>query len=284
MGWGCGYGPKEYFDYNSGETVFPIGRMTDTEKRIISCSSRGGGPIVGGMIVEEPDFGWPQKGEVCHGEYARGQVPHAPGYQQVLALREWFKSQSLASEFSLNKLSAFKDRIPKSLLQDQNSPPKTDRAVRPQKGKFPTNTSLPEDSAQMSIPVLTSGSTVSNGARSERFQDTPVPEYKRQPNICLQLQNRKRSIAHSFAPQSSPTQLSPVSKSQKLSDNIDASGLSTISVVSERRYNDDNLQSVREAAAGMATYTHINPDYGDFSNAQLAPPDYADINRDNYSL
>ncbi|KND02580.1 uncharacterized protein SPPG_03038 [Spizellomyces punctatus DAOM BR117] len=80
MGWGCGYGPKEFFDYTTGETLFPLARMTDTEKRTISQSTRGGGPIEGGMVVEEPDFGWPQKGDVCKGKYASGQIPFAPGF------------------------------------------------------------------------------------------------------------------------------------------------------------------------------------------------------------
>ncbi|KAI9099494.1 hypothetical protein DFS34DRAFT_73644 [Phlyctochytrium arcticum] len=80
MGWGCGYGPKEFFDYTTGETLFPMARMTDVERRTITQSGRGGGPIEGGMVVEEPDFGWPQKGEVTKGKYASGQIPYAPGY------------------------------------------------------------------------------------------------------------------------------------------------------------------------------------------------------------
>lgn len=88
MGWGCGYGPKEFFDYTNGETLFPMARMTDVEKRTISQSTRGGGPIEGGMVVEEPDFGWPQKGEVCKGKYASGQIPYAPGFLAAQQQRE----------------------------------------------------------------------------------------------------------------------------------------------------------------------------------------------------
>ncbi|KAI8998351.1 hypothetical protein BC832DRAFT_230696 [Gaertneriomyces semiglobifer] len=88
MGWGCGYGPKEFFDYTTGETLFPLSRMTETEKRTIATSPRGGGPIEGGMVVEEPDFGWPQKGEVCKGKYSHGQIPYAPGYMEAKQQKE----------------------------------------------------------------------------------------------------------------------------------------------------------------------------------------------------
>ncbi|KAI8909327.1 hypothetical protein DFJ77DRAFT_118225 [Powellomyces hirtus] len=98
MGWGCGYGPKEFFDYASGETLFPMARMTDVERRTISQSPRGGGMIEGGMVVEEPDFGWPQKGEVCKGKYAAGTMPHAPGYLAAVQQRErgGFNNQAAA--------------------------------------------------------------------------------------------------------------------------------------------------------------------------------------------
>ncbi|KAJ3146581.1 hypothetical protein HDU86_008461 [Geranomyces michiganensis] len=88
MGWGCGYGPKEFFDYGTGETLFPVARMTDVEKRTISQSPRGGGVIEGGMVVEEPDFGWPQKGDIVKGKYASGQIVHAPGYLAAIAQRD----------------------------------------------------------------------------------------------------------------------------------------------------------------------------------------------------
>ncbi|RKO84489.1 hypothetical protein BDK51DRAFT_5186, partial [Blyttiomyces helicus] len=55
MGWGCGYGPKDYFDYQTGETLFPLANMSESDRRWISGSTRGGGPIEGGTVVEEPD-------------------------------------------------------------------------------------------------------------------------------------------------------------------------------------------------------------------------------------
>ncbi|KAJ3038630.1 hypothetical protein HDV00_000474 [Rhizophlyctis rosea] len=82
MGWGCGYGPKEFFDYSTGETLFPLVRMTDSDKRHISATTRGGGPIQGGTVVEEPDVNFPQRGDSIRGSYVNGQpfrpplVPH----------------------------------------------------------------------------------------------------------------------------------------------------------------------------------------------------------------
>ncbi|KAJ3056585.1 hypothetical protein HK097_005748, partial [Rhizophlyctis rosea] len=73
MGWGCGYGPKEFFDYSTGETLFPLVRMTDADKRHISQSPRGGGPIEGGTVVEEPDVNFPQRGDTIRGSYVDGR-------------------------------------------------------------------------------------------------------------------------------------------------------------------------------------------------------------------
>ncbi|KAI8806371.1 hypothetical protein BJ742DRAFT_362413 [Cladochytrium replicatum] len=55
-GWGCGFGPKNLFDYTSGSMLYPILQMGEADKRHISQSKRGGGPIQGGTVVEEPDL------------------------------------------------------------------------------------------------------------------------------------------------------------------------------------------------------------------------------------
>ncbi|KAJ3415326.1 hypothetical protein HDV05_005196 [Chytridiales sp. JEL 0842] len=58
VGWGCGFGPKDIFDYRTGVSIYPLAKMTETDKRWISTSGRGGGPLQGGTVVEEPDVGF----------------------------------------------------------------------------------------------------------------------------------------------------------------------------------------------------------------------------------
>jgi hypothetical protein len=56
IGWGCGYGPREHFNYTDGYTMFPISKIPEKDKSVIeSCPPRGGGPIIGGTIAEEPN-------------------------------------------------------------------------------------------------------------------------------------------------------------------------------------------------------------------------------------
>ncbi|KAI9338500.1 hypothetical protein BDR26DRAFT_862976 [Obelidium mucronatum] len=56
ISWGCGFGPKEHFEYNAGMTVFPISEMSEADKKSLSNAKYGGGPIEGGTFVEEPDI------------------------------------------------------------------------------------------------------------------------------------------------------------------------------------------------------------------------------------
>ncbi|KAI8609358.1 hypothetical protein BC830DRAFT_1044602, partial [Chytriomyces sp. MP71] len=56
MFWGCGFGPKEHFKYDTGETLFPIAEMSDADKKSIQEAKYGGGPIQGSVLVEEPDI------------------------------------------------------------------------------------------------------------------------------------------------------------------------------------------------------------------------------------
>ncbi|TPX37554.1 hypothetical protein SmJEL517_g00626 [Synchytrium microbalum] len=58
MGWGCGFGPKPYFDYNVGESFIPINDLTEMDIKWLMSSKRGGGTIEGGMVIEEPDVGY----------------------------------------------------------------------------------------------------------------------------------------------------------------------------------------------------------------------------------
>ncbi|CAH1763978.1 9052_t:CDS:2 [Entrophospora sp. SA101] len=57
--WALGFGPKDCFDYRNGESLIPISKLTETDKKWLITSKQGGTgrrPIVGGVVVEEPDI------------------------------------------------------------------------------------------------------------------------------------------------------------------------------------------------------------------------------------
>jgi hypothetical protein len=56
IGWGCGYGPKEGFDFQEGTTLYEISRIPEQEIPYIEQSPRGGGLVKGGMAMEEPNI------------------------------------------------------------------------------------------------------------------------------------------------------------------------------------------------------------------------------------
>ncbi|KAF9179689.1 hypothetical protein BGZ51_006738 [Haplosporangium sp. Z 767] len=60
VGWGCGFGPRDCFDYTSGASVIPLDRLTDTDKRWLTNSVVGGfglhEPIRGGIELLEPNI------------------------------------------------------------------------------------------------------------------------------------------------------------------------------------------------------------------------------------
>ncbi|KAG0073101.1 hypothetical protein BGZ90_011689 [Linnemannia elongata] len=60
VNWGCGFGPRDCFDYTSGTGVIPLERLTDTDRRWLANSVVGGfGPgeaIRGGVSVMEPNI------------------------------------------------------------------------------------------------------------------------------------------------------------------------------------------------------------------------------------
>ncbi|KAG0299759.1 hypothetical protein BGZ98_009779 [Dissophora globulifera] len=60
VGWGCGFGPRDCFDYTTGASVIPLERLTDTDRRWLSQSVVGGfglqEPIRGGVTIVEPNI------------------------------------------------------------------------------------------------------------------------------------------------------------------------------------------------------------------------------------
>ncbi|PKK74655.1 hypothetical protein RhiirC2_738311 [Rhizophagus irregularis] len=57
--WGVGFGPKDCFDFPSGESSIPLSRLTETDRKWLitsKCGGTGGRPVVGGVVVEEPDI------------------------------------------------------------------------------------------------------------------------------------------------------------------------------------------------------------------------------------
>jgi hypothetical protein len=56
IGWGCGYGPREHFNYTEGYTMFPLANIPAKDIPFIESSPpRGGGPVKGGTVIEEPN-------------------------------------------------------------------------------------------------------------------------------------------------------------------------------------------------------------------------------------
>jgi protein NRD1 len=58
-GWGVGFGPRECSDYQTGISVIPIERLTNTDRKWLLTTEYGGSggrPIKSGMVVEEPDI------------------------------------------------------------------------------------------------------------------------------------------------------------------------------------------------------------------------------------
>jgi hypothetical protein len=79
IGWGCGFGPKDLFDYATGSSTIPISRLSDNEKRWMVTSKRGGGSLEGGQIVEEPDVNIGPKKDTATGE----PTPVSPPVRQA---------------------------------------------------------------------------------------------------------------------------------------------------------------------------------------------------------
>ncbi|CAG8437369.1 2812_t:CDS:2 [Diversispora eburnea] len=54
-----GFGPKDCFDFVNGESLIPLGRLTETDRKWLLTSKWGGTsgrPLIGGIVVEEPDI------------------------------------------------------------------------------------------------------------------------------------------------------------------------------------------------------------------------------------
>lgn len=57
--WGVGFGPRECFDYQKGESVIPIARLTEADMKWMLTAEyggTGGQPLEAGMAIEEPDI------------------------------------------------------------------------------------------------------------------------------------------------------------------------------------------------------------------------------------
>ena len=57
--WGVGFGPRECCDYAKGESIIPVGKLTDADVKWLLTAEyggTGGRRIEGGMILEEPDI------------------------------------------------------------------------------------------------------------------------------------------------------------------------------------------------------------------------------------
>ncbi|KAG5461258.1 MAG: hypothetical protein BJ554DRAFT_6574, partial [Olpidium bornovanus] len=90
IGWSCGFGPKDIFDYINGASIIPLARLTDADRRWLTASRHGGfgaRPIHGGVTIEEPDVipgtgmasgaKWATPGAASGEGPGRGRIPQA---------------------------------------------------------------------------------------------------------------------------------------------------------------------------------------------------------------
>ena len=57
--WGVGFGPRECCDYQRGESIIPIHKLTEADTKWLHTAEyggTGGRPLEGGMVLEEPDI------------------------------------------------------------------------------------------------------------------------------------------------------------------------------------------------------------------------------------
>lgn len=57
--WGVGFGPRECCDYQKGESIIPIPKLTEADVKWLLTAEyggTGGKPLEGGMVLEEPDI------------------------------------------------------------------------------------------------------------------------------------------------------------------------------------------------------------------------------------
>ncbi|KAJ3130121.1 hypothetical protein HK098_006180 [Nowakowskiella sp. JEL0407] len=74
LSWGCGFGPKQTFNYSDGDVVYRFADMSDSDKRCMVSSRRGGGPLEGSTVVEEPDIPSVKTGDQAFGYDAAVQA------------------------------------------------------------------------------------------------------------------------------------------------------------------------------------------------------------------
>ena len=55
LGWAAGFGTKNLFEYDIGASTIPLDRINEGERHWLEASPYGGGPILGGTTMEEPD-------------------------------------------------------------------------------------------------------------------------------------------------------------------------------------------------------------------------------------
>ncbi|OZJ05295.1 hypothetical protein BZG36_01929 [Bifiguratus adelaidae] len=59
VGWAYSFGPKSFFDYNTGESVIPLARLSDDEKLYMTTAAIGGygdTPLQDQITIEEPQM------------------------------------------------------------------------------------------------------------------------------------------------------------------------------------------------------------------------------------
>jgi hypothetical protein len=78
VGWACGYGPREDFNYAEGVLFYEISKIPESDISYIESSfPRGGGAVKGGTVMEEPNVA-PNRSS----NFSQGNKRPAPGTER----------------------------------------------------------------------------------------------------------------------------------------------------------------------------------------------------------
>ncbi|KAL7751363.1 hypothetical protein RI367_003223 [Sorochytrium milnesiophthora] len=99
VNWGCGFGPKDIFDFSAGVSIIPLARLEPTERRWLMTCTYGGvreGTLRGGLTIEEPEVVIPGQNSSTVGmEYLLSENniaptgPPAAGYGQQAPTQQY---------------------------------------------------------------------------------------------------------------------------------------------------------------------------------------------------
>ncbi|KAJ3215600.1 hypothetical protein HK099_006292 [Clydaea vesicula] len=85
--WGVGFGPRDKFDFEKGESILPIDALTLADKNTMEKSARGGGKCLSQYVMEEPDLGNPLI------DSAHGTPSYPPNHETIVRQQKMLQAQ-----------------------------------------------------------------------------------------------------------------------------------------------------------------------------------------------